>query len=159
MPTRRTSKEEEDDNIDEEEDCAAAAAAAATAAATAVATIGCHASSAATASNQTVAAVAAARRSGLRWVTIAAAATQQKAIVDPVFLCLLSECLLHVAQNTSGSFPPEFRPRIPFPEQINLPWNDLIPTFVQWNRRNSTEFADSKNEASQEPEFKTECTS
>jgi hypothetical protein len=45
--------------------------------------------------------------------------------LTPVFSCLLSECSLHVAQNTMfhGSFPPDFGRDFGFgriPEQINL---------------------------------------
>jgi hypothetical protein len=58
-----------------------------------------------------VAAAAAAWRSGLGRGAVAAAADSRMPSLTPVFLCLLSKCLLHVAQNhVHGSFPPEFRP-------------------------------------------------
>jgi hypothetical protein len=142
----RTSKEEEDYNNNEEEDCVAAnataAAAAVPAAATAAATAGRHhASSAAAASDQAVAAVAAAWRSGLRRCMVAAAADSRMPSLTPVFLCFLSVCFFQVAQNTMfhGSFPPEFlSPE--FRTKLILPWNDLIPTCVLRNWRNSAEF-------------------
>ena len=155
-PTRRTSEEKEDDDNKEGEDCTAAAAAAATAAATAATTTGCNTSSAAIASDQAVAAVATARSSGLRQGVVAAAADNRMPSLTPVFSCLLSECSLHVAQNTMfhGSFPPDpgripdsgFRIpdsggfRIPedsrfrrIPDKLVLPWNDLIPTCLPRN--------------------------
>jgi hypothetical protein len=126
---RRTSKEEEDDEIneEEEEDCAAAAAAAAVAAATPATTAGRYASSAATASNQ---AVAAARLSGLRRITIAAAADTAECHSGHLFcVCLLSECPLHVAQNSMfhGSFPPDsgqIQGSGGLRNKLILPWND-----------------------------------
>jgi hypothetical protein len=108
IPTRRTSKEEEDDDNNEEEDWAAAAAAATTAAATAATTAGCLASSAATASDQ---AVAAAWRSNsdMQWGMVAPAADFRIPSLTPVFLCFLSECSLHVAQNTMFFMGPSLR--------------------------------------------------
>ena len=109
MPKRRTSNEEEDYNNNEEEDCTAATTAAATTAATAATTTGRHASSAASASDQAVAAGAAAWHSGLRRGGVAAVADSRIPSLTPVFFCLLSECLLHLAQNTMfhESFPPD----------------------------------------------------
>ena len=136
MPTRWTSKEEEYYNNNEEEDCAAVDATASTAEVTAATTTGRHTSSVATvASDQAVAAVAAARHSGLRWGTVAAAADSRMPLLTPFLSCLLSECLLHVAQNTMFhvSIPPDSG-RIPdsggFRNKLILPWNDLITTCV-----------------------------
>jgi hypothetical protein len=109
MPATRKSTEDEDDNNNKEDDCATATAAAT--AATPTTTAGRHASSAttATASDQAVAAVAAAQRSGLRLGAVAAVADSRIPSLTPVFLCHLSEYVLHVAQNTMfhGSFPPD----------------------------------------------------
>ena len=95
MPMRRTSEEEDDYHNNEDEDCSAASAAASAAATIAAA----------------VAAVAAAWRSGLRQGAVAAAADSRMPSLTPVFLCLLTECSLHVAQNTSSFvLPSGFRP-------------------------------------------------
>jgi len=107
MPTRRTSEEEEDYHNNEEEDCAAASAAAA-------ATMPRHKPlpcTAATAATAAVAAVVAAWRSGLRRGAVAAAADSRMPSLTPVFLCLLTECSLLLAQNTSSFvLPSGFRP-------------------------------------------------
>ena len=91
MPMRRTSEEEEDYHNNEEEDCATASAAAA---ATAPRRKPLHR-----------AAATAARGAVL------ASADSRMPLLTPVFLCLLTECLLHVAQNTSSFvLPSGFQP-------------------------------------------------
>ena len=108
MPTRRTHEEEEDYDNNKEEDCSAATATATTAADTTATTAGRHASSTATASDQ---AVAAARRSNsdVQRGMVAPAADFRIPSLTPVFLCFLSECSLHVAQNTMFFMGPSLR--------------------------------------------------
>ena len=60
------------------------------------------------------------------------------------FLCLLSECSLHVAQNTMSRVLPSGIPAIipdsvGFRNKLILPWNDLIRTCVPQNSVDSAE--------------------
>ena len=71
--------------------------------------------------------------------------SQQNAIVDTCFfVCLLSECSLHVAQNTMSRVLPSGIPAgipdsVGFRNELILPWNDLIPMCVPWNSAESAE--------------------
>ena len=102
--------------------------------------------------------------SGLRRCAVAAAADSRMPSLTPVFFVLLTECSLHVAQNTPcrGSFPPEFRIQnsgSKIPEQINLSLESFNSDVC------SAEFQKfhglsgiPENVDRQEPEFGLECT-
>jgi len=140
-----TSEEEKDYNNNEEEDCVAATAAATTAAATAAATAGHHSSSAATASDQAVTAVTAARRSSLRWGTVAAAADSRMPSLTPVFFVFFVNvcstwhrmpCFMGPFLRNSGRIPDSGG----FRNKFILPRNGLIPMGVLPESGNSAKF-------------------
>jgi hypothetical protein len=82
--------------------------------------------------------------SGLRRCAVAAAAHNRMHRLHLFCVCLLSECLLHVAQNTMSRVLPSRIPAgildsIGFRNKLILPWNDLIPTSVPQNSADSAE--------------------